>query len=178
MNSERPESENILATHPEKYDLIRKDRQHKAPIHSHCRPGAWRIHPKLQQTACCCHQLVSPGVPPIPGLAGTPYWTSTEALVAEKLPGTFNRHWFSDSRSGTGASLFTARSKVTLLARHTLMYQENAAIGSILQAVMEDEGMTILTHTQPEAVSYKKSLLGSGKFTLKTRSGQILMRKP
>jgi len=40
---------------------------------------------------------------------------------------------------------------------------------------MEDEGMTILTHTQPEAVSYKKSLFGSGKFTLKTRSGKILI---
>jgi mercuric reductase len=28
----------------------------------------------------------SPTVPDIPGLADTPYWTSTEALVAETLP--------------------------------------------------------------------------------------------
>src|SRR5487761_190842 len=28
----------------------------------------------------------SPAVPPIPGLKDTPYWTSTEALVAEALP--------------------------------------------------------------------------------------------
>lgn len=28
----------------------------------------------------------SPAIPPISGLADTPYWTSTEALVAKKLP--------------------------------------------------------------------------------------------
>jgi mercuric reductase len=117
----------------------------------------------------------SPGIPPIPGLAGTPYWTSTEALVAEKLP----EHLIVIGSAIVALELAQAflrlGSKVTLLARHTLMYREDPAIGSVLQAVMEDEGMTILTNTQPEAVSYKKSLFGSGKFTLKTRSGQILI---
>ncbi len=27
-----------------------------------------------------------PGYPPIPGLQGTPYWTSTEALVSDRIP--------------------------------------------------------------------------------------------
>lgn len=116
----------------------------------------------------------SPGIPPITGLAGTPYWTSTEALVAEKLP----EHLIVIGSGIVALELAQAflrlGSKVTLLARHTLMYREDPAIGSVLQAVMEDEGMRILTHTQAEAVSYKKRLFGSGKFTLKTQSGQIL----
>jgi len=116
----------------------------------------------------------SPGIPPIPGLAGTPYWTSTEALVAEQLP----EHLIVIGSGIVALELAQAflrlGSKVTLLARHTLMYREDPAIGALLQAVMEEEGMTILTHTQAEAVAYKKGWFSSGKFTLKTAQGQTV----
>ncbi len=115
----------------------------------------------------------SPAIPPIPGLAGTPYWTSTEALVAEKLP----QHLIVIGAGIVALELAQAflrlGSKVTLLARHTLMYSEDPAIGAELQKVMEAEGMRILTHIQADAVQYKKGLFSSGKFTINTKRGAI-----
>ncbi len=111
----------------------------------------------------------SPALPPIPGLAGTPYWTSTEALVAERLP----KHLIVIGASIVALELAQAflrlGSKVTLLARHTLMYNEDPAIGAEMQKALEAEGMRILTHTQAESVEYKKRLFSSGKFILTTR---------
>jgi len=162
--------ENILATHPE-INLIKGQARFKNANTL----IVDREHGEITADRFLIATGSSPGIPPIPGLAGTPYWTSTEALVAEQLP----EHLIVIGSAIVALELAQAflrlGSKVTLLARHTLMYREDPAIGSVLQAVMEEEGMNILTHTQPEAVSYKKSLFGSGKFTLKTRSGQILI---
>lgn len=116
----------------------------------------------------------SPGIPPIPGLAGTPYWTSTEALVAEKLP----EHLLVIGSSIVALELAQAflrlGSKVTLLARHSILFNEDPDIGAELHKILEAEGMTILTHTQAEVVAYKKGLFSSGKFTLKTTKGQTV----
>ncbi len=115
----------------------------------------------------------SPAIPPIPGLAGTPYWTSTEALVAEKLP----EHLIVIGAGIVALELAQAflrlGSKVTLLARHTLMYSEDPAIGAALQKVLELEGMRILTHSQADAVQYKKSLFSAGKFIVNCKHGAI-----
>ena len=115
----------------------------------------------------------SPALPPIPGLAGTPYWTSTEALVAERLP----KHLIVIGASIVALELaqafFRLGSKVTLLARHTLMYSEDPAIGAEMQKALEAEGMRILTHTQAETIQYKKRLFSSGKFILTTRQETI-----
>ncbi len=165
--------ENILATHPE-INLIKGQARFKNANTL----IVDREHDDNTEITADRYLIAtgsSPGIPPIPGLAGTPYWTSTEALVAEKLP----EHLIVIGSAIVALELAQAflrlGSKVTLLARHTLMYREDPAIGSVLQAVMEEEGMNILTNTQPKAVSYKKSLFGSGKFTLKTRSGKILI---
>ncbi|WP_020563101.1 mercury(II) reductase [Methylosarcina fibrata] len=116
----------------------------------------------------------SSGLPPIPGLAGTPYWTSTEALVAEKLP----EHLIVIGSSIVALELAQAflrlGSRVTLLARSTILFREDPEIGAELHKILESEGMTILTHTQAEAVSYKKGRFSAGKFTLKTTTGRIV----
>jgi mercuric reductase len=116
----------------------------------------------------------SSSIPPIPGLAGTPYWTSTEALEAEKLP----EHLLVIGSSIVALELAQAYlrlgTKVTLLARHSLLYREDPDIGTELHKILEAEGMTILTHTQAEAVTYKKGMFSSGKFTIKTTKGQTL----
>ncbi len=65
-------------------------------------------------------------------------------------------------------------SKVTLLARHSILFNEDPDIGAELHKILEAEGMTILAHTQAEAVSYKKGMFSSGKFTIKTSKGQTL----
>ena len=116
----------------------------------------------------------SSDIPPIPGLAGTPYWTSTEALEAKKLP----KHLIVIGSSMVALELAQAYlrlgAKVTLLARSPILFREDSDIGTELHKILEQEGMTILTHTQAEAISYKKGRFLSGKFTIKTSKGQTL----
>ena len=59
--------------------------------------------------------------------------------------------------------------QVTLLARHTLLYSEDPALGESLQQAFESEGMTVLTHTQAQSVAFENEqfelLLNNGKLT-------------
>ncbi len=116
----------------------------------------------------------SASIPAIQGLSGTPYWTSTEALQSEQLP----EHLIVIGSSIIALELAQAYlrlgSKVTLLARHSLLYREDSDIGSELYNILVNEGMTILEHTQTETVSYKKGFFASGKFSVKTTNGSVL----
>jgi len=115
----------------------------------------------------------SANIPPISGLAATPYWTSTEALEAVRLP----KHLIVIGSSIVALELAQAYlrlgSQVTLLARHSLLSNEDPDIGAELHTILESEGMTILDHTQAEAVDYKKGIFG-GQFIIKTTSGHSL----
>lgn len=110
----------------------------------------------------------SPAIPPIPGLQTTPFWTSTEALLAERLP----KHLAVIGSSAVALELAQAflrlGSKVTIVARHTLLFREDPAIGQALQQCLENEGMRVLTHTQATSVSFRKNWLGQGRFLLET----------
>lgn len=96
----------------------------------------------------------SPDIPDTPGLAETPYWTSTTALVAEQLP----RHLLVYGASVVAVELAQAflrlGSQVTMIARSTVLSKEDPAIGAGLQAALEAEGMRILTHTRIESVRH------------------------
>ncbi len=116
----------------------------------------------------------SPIIPAIPGLSVTPYWTSTEALTADTLPAHLIVIGSSIVALELAQAYLRLGSKVTLLARHSLLRHEDPEIGAQLHAILESEGMRILDHTQAEVISYKKGLLSSGKFTLKTTTGQVL----
>ncbi len=116
----------------------------------------------------------SSSIPPISGLAETPYWTSTEALEAKTIPDTLCVIGSSIVALELAQAYLRLGTKVTLLARHSLLFNEDPDIGSELHKILETEGMTILTHTQAEAVSYKKGMLSSGKFTIKTTKRQTL----
>ncbi len=113
-------------------------------------------------------------IPSIPGLAETPYWISTEALQAEKLP----KHLLVIGSSIVALELAQAYlrlgCKVTLLARHSLLFQEEPELGSQLHKILTAEGMTILNHTEAASVSYKKRPFTSGKFKLKTSKGRTI----
>ncbi len=111
----------------------------------------------------------APATPPIPGLAKTPYWTSTEALFCREAP----------SRLAVVGSSFVALeiaqayqrlgSEVTVLARGTLLSRKDPAIGQTLQAAFEDEGLRVLTNTEVANVAF-----GAGEFTLSTHHGPIV----
>jgi len=96
----------------------------------------------------------SSAIPAIPGLANTPYWTSTEALVAPDIP----EHLLVLGGSVIALELAQAfrhlGAKVTVIARRTLLSKEEPAIGEALKQIFEDEGISIFTHSLPEAIAH------------------------
>ena len=110
----------------------------------------------------------SPAVPDIDGLAQTPFWTSTEALVAEQMP----ERLLVIGGAVVAVELAQAFSRlgveVTILARSTLLSRYDAEVGAGLQAALEAEGIRILAHTVPTRVSHDRN-----RFVLDTRHGEI-----
>lgn len=101
----------------------------------------------------------APTIPDVPGLKETPYWTSTEALVAEELPAHLIVYGGSVVALELAQAFLRMGSKVTLVARSTLLSKEDPAIGAALQRVLEAEGMRVLTHTTLRSVRHE-----SGRF--------------
>jgi mercuric reductase len=93
-------------------------------------------------------------LPDILGLADTPYWTSTEALVAEQLP----EHLLVLGGSVVALELAQAfrrlGSRVTVMARSTFLSKDDPEIGNGLKAVFEGEGIEVLLHTVPDSVRH------------------------
>ncbi|MGH8582563.1 MAG: mercury(II) reductase [Gammaproteobacteria bacterium] len=109
-----------------------------------------RLHPERILIA----SGASPSIPETPGLKDTPYWTSTEALVAEALPEHLIVYGGSVVALELGQAFLRLGSKVTLIARSTLLSKTDPAIGEGLKAVLAGEGMRILTDTAVMRVSY------------------------
>ncbi len=109
-----------------------------------------------------------PMIPPIPGLREAPYWTSTEALVAERLP----EHLVVLGGSVVAVELAQAfarlGTRVTVLARSTLLSREDPALGAGLQEAFAAEGIEVRLHTVPQRVAHD-----GGRFTLQLDGGPI-----
>jgi mercuric reductase len=103
----------------------------------------------------------SPAIPAVPGLRGTPCWTSTEALAAERLPDHLLVHGGSAVALELAQAFLRLGSRVTLIARSTLLSREDPAIGETLKAILEEEGMRILTGAALRRVRYE-----DGRFAL------------
>ncbi len=95
-----------------------------------------------------------PAIPPIPGLAGTPYWTSTEALVAEAIPQHLVVLGGSAVALELGQAFLRLGARVTILARSRFLSREEPALGEGLVAVFEQEGAEVRLHTVPDAVRH------------------------
>lgn len=110
----------------------------------------------------------SASVPDIPGLCDTPFWTSTEALVAERIP----CHLIVLGGSVIALELAQAfrhlGAEVTVVARSSLLSKEDPAIGGGLKQAFEGEGIKVMLHTSPEAVSHDGQ-----QFLLATNNGEI-----
>jgi len=107
-------------------------------------------------------------VPDILGLHDTPYWTSTEALVAESVP----RHLLVLGASVVALELAQAfrhlGSEVTVVARSSLLAKHDAEIGKGLMAVFEDEGIKVLLDTGVTSASHDGS-----EFILQSNHGEL-----
>ena len=107
-------------------------------------------------------------IPDLPGLAGTPYWTSTEALASGDLPEHLIVLGSSIVALELGQAFLRLGARVTLLARGTLLTREDPAIGSALADAFREEGMRVLERAAPRAVSH-----ANGRFRVATAAGEI-----
>ena len=116
---------------------------------------------------CLIATGASPAIPPIPGLADTPYWTSTEALASDTIPERLAVIGSSVVAVELAQAFARLGSQVTILARNTLFFREDPAIGEAVTAAFRAEGIKVLDHTQASHVAY-----ADGEFVLTTGHGE------
>jgi mercuric reductase len=96
----------------------------------------------------------SPSVPPISGLAKTPYWTSETALAADEIP----EHLIVLGGSAIGLELAQAfhhlGAQVTLIERVGLLPSEDPDVGQTIRAILEDEGIQVMTETEATSIVF------------------------
>ena len=117
---------------------------------------------------CLIATGASPAVPPIPGLKDTPYWTSTEALVSDTIPDRLAVIGSSVVALELAQAFARLGSQVTILARSTLFFREDPAIGETITAAFRTEGIKVLEHTQASQIAY-----ADGEFVLTTGHGEV-----
>jgi len=117
---------------------------------------------------CLVATGASAAIPPVPGLADTPYWTSTEALVSDRIPPRLAVIGSSVVAVELAQAFARLGSQVTILARHTLLFGEDQAIGDAVTEAFRAEGITVLTQTQAARVTFE-----NGEFNLTTNSGEV-----
>jgi len=103
---------------------------------------------------CLVATGASPDVSALPGLRDTPFWTSTEALASGELPERLAVIGSSVVALELAQAFARLGSKVTILARHTLFYREDPAIGEALANAFNAEGIEVLAHTQASRVAH------------------------
>ncbi|EIL99246.1 putative mercuric reductase [Rhodanobacter thiooxydans LCS2] len=117
---------------------------------------------------CLVATGASPALPPIPGLEETPYWTSTEALASDSIPPRLAIIGSSVVAAELAQAFARLGSRVTLLARSTLFFREDPAIGEAVTAAFRAEGIEVREYTQASHVAYR-----NGEFVLATGEGEL-----
>lgn len=110
----------------------------------------------------------SPWIPPIEGLASTPFWTSTEALVAEAVPEHLIVIGGGLVAVELGQAFRRLGARVTILARSRLLSSEEPALGEGLAEVFRGEGIDVRLHTVPSSVRYERD-----QFVVETSGGFV-----
>ncbi|MBZ0091584.1 MAG: mercury(II) reductase, partial [Sulfuricellaceae bacterium] len=117
----------------------------------------------------------SPSIPDTPGLEETPYWTSSEALVAETLPEHLIVYGGSVVALELAQAFLRLGSQVSLVARTSLLSKEDPALGIGLKAALEGEGMRILTDAAVKNVRHDGKLFHVDVGTETLRGDRLLV---
>jgi len=117
---------------------------------------------------CLIATGASPAIPPIPGLKDTPHWTSTDALASDTIPERLAVVGSSVVAVELAQAFARLGSQVTILARSTLFFREDPAIGEVLTEAFRAEGIEVLEHTQASQVEHSE-----GEFVLTLPSGDL-----
>ena len=108
-----------------------------------------------------------PAVPPIDGLADTPYWTNHDAIETETLPGSIIV--LGGGAIGAELTQVFARFGVTVTlveAADRLLPQEEPEAGELLADVFTDEGVEVLTGVSATRVEHD-----GGRFVVRLDDG-------
>ncbi|MGC8536817.1 MAG: FAD-dependent oxidoreductase, partial [Rhizomicrobium sp.] len=111
----------------------------------------------------------SPAIPRVAGLNGTPFWTSTEALAAQDLPGRLIVYGGSYVALELAQAFLRLGSRVTLIVRSRILSHSDPAIGDAIQQVLTDEGMRIVAGDEIKQVEH-----GDGQFTVEVGGERIV----
>lgn len=117
---------------------------------------------------CLIATGASTAVPPIAGLKDTPYWTSDQALASDTIPERLAVIGSSVVAVELAQAFARLGSRVTVLARHSLFFREDPAIGEALTAAFRMEGIEVLEQIQANQVAYV-----DGEFILDTNHGEL-----
>ena len=111
-----------------------------------------------------------PAIPPIPGLAGTPYWTNREAIETEDVPASLIV--LGGGAIGAELAQVFARfgaSVSVVEAMPRLVPMEEPEAGDLLAEVFEREGLAVRNGTRAEQVRHD-----GGEFTVSLGDGSVL----
>ena len=162
----RSKYENILATNSA-ITVVRGDARFSDGRHLTVQLNAGGVR-EVEFDRCLIATGASATVPPVPGLLDTPFWTSTEALASASIPARLAVLGSSVVAVELAQAFARLGSKVTVLARNTLLFREDPAIGDALVAAFRDEGIDVLEHT--EALHVRNGL---DEFVIATASGEV-----
>lgn len=109
-----------------------------------------------------------PAVPLIPGLMDTPYWTSTEALESDTIPGRLLVIGSSVVAAELAQAYARLGSQVTIIARSTLFFRDDPLIGATLIEAFRAEGIEVLTQTQTRSIAHLDH-----EFIVQTSHGEL-----
>ena len=162
----RAKYESILESNPN-INLLLGESRFKGPhtLVVNLASGSTR---ELPFDRCLIATGASAVVPPIPGLDGTPFWSSTEALASEIVPERLAVIGSSSVSAELAQAFARLGSQVTILSRRTLFFREDPAIGEAVTAAFRAEGIDVKEHTQAKHVAY-----ANDEFVLATNAGQV-----
>ena len=109
-----------------------------------------------------------PAVPPIAGLAETPYWTSTDALASTVIPRRLAVIGSSVVAAELAQAFARLGSSVTILARSSLFVREDPLVGEAVTAAFRAEGLAVLEQSRVTRVAFR-----GGAFMLDTQNGEL-----
>ena len=109
-----------------------------------------------------------PSAPPVPGLAGTPYWTNRELIETPELPGSLLVLGGGAVGLELGQALQRMGCAVTVLEPQSrLLAREEPEAAELLSRVLTTEGVALHTGTEVTAVTW-----ADGRFTVTGRRGE------
>ena len=109
-----------------------------------------------------------PAIPPIPGLADTPYLTSTSALALDNIPERLVVIGAGIVAVELAQAFARLGSQVTVLARSRLLSQDDSLVGEALNGAFRAEGIQVLKNTRVNRVEYIQN-----EFVVHSNVGQL-----